>query len=279
MRSPSLAAARAAEALAASHRETPADKERRMEELEERARLYGDSVKQSVAAKALEKKWLRFLLVHGVRYGFKESCGPSIKVVERFVTYCFCTRDRASAIGREGLGDKYELLIRYMLAKFVFVSLGYKGWTGLSAHALHKKAEPYKMAVREHWKRLKRSDPDGMSTLKPFVKTKWCDTAYFLAQVHAASRAAACGGMGGGGMGGGGVGGSGCGAAADTRCVARGRTTAWSSSRTRSCTRWSSCRAWPSWASRARRVRAPARRARTGSTGRARCCSGWSATC
>ena len=50
MRPPSMAAARAAEALAASHRETPADKERRMEELEERARLYGDSVKQSAAA-------------------------------------------------------------------------------------------------------------------------------------------------------------------------------------------------------------------------------------
>ena len=33
MRSPSLAAARAAEVLAASHRETPADMERRMEEL------------------------------------------------------------------------------------------------------------------------------------------------------------------------------------------------------------------------------------------------------
>ena len=104
MRSPSLAAARAAEVLAASHRETPADKERRMEELEERARLYGDSVKQSAAAKALEKKWVRFVLVHGVQYGFKESQGPSVKLVEHFVTYCFCMRDRASVVGREGLG-------------------------------------------------------------------------------------------------------------------------------------------------------------------------------
>ena len=52
---------------AASHRETTADKERRIEELEERARLYGDSVKQSAVANALEKKWLRFLLVHGVK--------------------------------------------------------------------------------------------------------------------------------------------------------------------------------------------------------------------
>ena len=71
-----------------------------------------------------------------------------------------------------------------MLAKFVFVSVGYKGWTGLSEHKLRTKAEPYKFAVREHWQRLKRSDPDLMSTLKPFVKTKWCDTAYFLAQAH-----------------------------------------------------------------------------------------------
>ena len=76
-----------------------------MEELEERARLYGDSVKQSAAAKALEKRWVRFVLVHGVQYGFKESQGPRVKLVEHFVTYCFCTRDKASAVGREGLGE------------------------------------------------------------------------------------------------------------------------------------------------------------------------------
>ena len=78
-------------------------------ELEERARLFGDSVKQSAQAKVLERKWLRFLLVHGDKYGFKESQGPSVKLVKHFVTYCFCTRDRASAIGREGLGDSFEL--------------------------------------------------------------------------------------------------------------------------------------------------------------------------
>ena len=43
MRSPSLAAARAAEARAASFRPTPEDKRRRIKELEERAHLYGDS--------------------------------------------------------------------------------------------------------------------------------------------------------------------------------------------------------------------------------------------
>jgi len=179
-----LNAAEQAEADAASHRDTPEKKRQRIAELEERARLFGDPVKQSKQAKVLERKWVRFLLAHGDEYDFDEDVGPTVKLVEHFVTYCFCTRDRVSAIGREGLGDSFELQIRYMLAKFVFVSLEYDGWTGLSEHEQHTKAEPYKFAVREQWQRLKRSDPDLMSTLKPFVKTKWCDTAYFLAQVR-----------------------------------------------------------------------------------------------
>ena len=166
-----LKAAQAAEAKAAAYRETPAQKRQRIAELQERARLFGDPVKQSVQAKVLERKWLRFLLVHGEEYGFDERKGPTVELVEHFVVYCFCTRDRVSAIGREGMGDAFELQIRYMLAKFVFVSLKYKGWTGLSAHALHQKAEPYKFAVRQQWQRLKRSDADLMSTLK-LVKSK-----------------------------------------------------------------------------------------------------------
>ena len=73
--------------------------------------------------------------------------------------------------------------IRYMLAKFVFPKLGYPGWVGLGEKELQEKCEPFKYEVREHWKRLKRSNESMQSTLKPFVKTKWCDTAYFLAQV------------------------------------------------------------------------------------------------
>lgn len=182
--------AKKAEAAAEEHRDTPEKKSARMDELEERARLFGDSVKQSFNAQCLERKWQRFLLVHGDEIGFSEKKGPTVKQAQRFTTYCFCTRDVMSAIGREGMGDSYALQIRYMLAKFVFVSLGYKGWTGLSAHELHEKAEPFKFAVREQWTRLKRSDPDLMSTLKPFVKQKWCDTAYFLAQVRMARKRA-----------------------------------------------------------------------------------------
>ena len=186
-----MAAAEEAEKEAAEHRDTPAKERARMDELQERARLFGDSIKQSYNAKCLERKWLRFLLVHGEEIGFKAKDGPTMKQVQRFTTYCFCTRDVVSAIGREGMGDSYELQIRYMLAKFVFVSLGYKGWKELSAHALHEKAEPFKFAVKEQWARLKRSDPDLTSTLKPFIKTKWCDTAYFLSQVSAQSRSVA----------------------------------------------------------------------------------------
>ena len=174
-----------AKAKAASYRETAVQKRQRIAELEVRAQLFGNSVKQSAQAKVLERKWLRFLLVHGNEYGFVEKRGPTVELVKHFVTYCFCTRDVASAIGREGLGDCYELQIRYMLAKFVFAALKYRGWVGLGMHALHAKAEPYKFAVREHWQRLKRSDPDLMSTLKPFVKAKWDDVAYFLAQARA----------------------------------------------------------------------------------------------
>ena len=57
--------AQAAEAQAAAHRETPAQKRARIAELQERARLFGDPVKQSAQANVLERKWQRFLLVHG----------------------------------------------------------------------------------------------------------------------------------------------------------------------------------------------------------------------
>ena len=183
-KAPALAAAEKAEAKAAAHRETAQQKRARIAELEERAELFGDSAKQSYNAQCLQRKWQRFLLVHGEEYAFDGKSSPTVELVKKFVTYCYCTRDVVSAIGMEGMGDSYELQIRYMLAKFVFVSLKYSGWEGLDAHALHVKAEPYKFAVGEHWKRLKRSDKDLMSTLKPFVKHKWDDLAYFLAQVR-----------------------------------------------------------------------------------------------
>ena len=65
-----LEAARVAQTEAASHRATPAQKQKQTAELDERAQLFGDPVKQSAQAKVLERKWLRFLLVHAEEYSF-----------------------------------------------------------------------------------------------------------------------------------------------------------------------------------------------------------------
>ena len=88
-----LEAARVAETEAASHRPTAAQKQKQIAELEERAQLFGDPVKQSAQAKVLERKWLRFLLVHAEEYSFNACAGPSVELVKHFVTYAFCTRD------------------------------------------------------------------------------------------------------------------------------------------------------------------------------------------
>ena len=71
-KSAALRDAERAEAAAASFRETAVQKRRCIAELEERAELYGNSAKQLAQAKVLERKWLRFLLVHGDEYGFNE---------------------------------------------------------------------------------------------------------------------------------------------------------------------------------------------------------------
>ena len=42
-------------------------------------------MKQSAQAKVLERKWQRFLLVHGETYKFVARVGPSVELVEHFV--------------------------------------------------------------------------------------------------------------------------------------------------------------------------------------------------
>ena len=64
----------------------------------------------------------------------------------------------------------------------VFAMKGYKSWTGLSAAATKEKAAPYRAALAEGWKRLKRAHPELQSAARPFVKPKWCERTYFLVQ-------------------------------------------------------------------------------------------------
>ena len=87
-----LQAARAAEIDAASHRPTAAQKQQQIAELEERAVLFGDPVKQSAQAKVLERKWQRFLLVHyvqgGPRFVQTLSRHPLENVASLFTFFC-----------------------------------------------------------------------------------------------------------------------------------------------------------------------------------------------
>ena len=97
---------------AASFRPTTESVLHRIREAEELAAEHGDSVKQSAQADVLMRKWLRFLLIVGGEYGFREGDAPSLELVKHFTTYCFKERDNASSIGREGMGDSYELQVR-----------------------------------------------------------------------------------------------------------------------------------------------------------------------
>ena len=77
-----------------------------MAELEKRASLFGDSVKQSYNAKCLERRWLRFLLsCTTARLDSRQRTArvSTIEQVrcrrEKFTsTYCFCTRDVVLAL-------------------------------------------------------------------------------------------------------------------------------------------------------------------------------------
>ena len=119
-------------------------------EAEKRAAEKGYVAKTESAYASLERKWLRFLAKHGEAYGWAEKEGPTLEQVKHFTTYCYETRDcYESSAGLKGMGDSYELHIRYFLAKFVFVRLAYPGWTGLGEHALEEKCEPFKKEVHE----------------------------------------------------------------------------------------------------------------------------------
>ena len=96
-----LEAARVAETEAASHRAMAAQKQKQIAELEERAQLFGDPVKQSAQAKVLERKWLRFLLVHAEECSFNafllllaaQRCGAGggcLKWVLSLLPSCGC---------------------------------------------------------------------------------------------------------------------------------------------------------------------------------------------
>ena len=173
-----LAAARAQREQAASF--VPTDEQIR-QRIADREKLAGEHGKVPKTEKQIEyvrRKWQRFVDAHGAAYGFHRAAGPTLAQVRHFTTMCYETRDYESSLGHKGLGDSFELQLRYFLAKYVFVRLGYPGWVGLGRTELEEKCEPFKEEIREHWKMLKNSDENAESSDHGFVKQKWCDTMY-----------------------------------------------------------------------------------------------------
>ena len=65
-------------------------------------------------------------------------------IVTQFAAFMFHNRETWSALGRRGLGKQAFVKAAYMLARYVFVELGYEGWVGLDPVQLQAKSAPYK---------------------------------------------------------------------------------------------------------------------------------------
>lgn len=115
----------------------------RIAQREKQAGEHGKVPKTEAAINHVRRKWLRFLDDHGAAYDFDETAGPTLKLVRHFTTCCYETRDNASNVDHKGMGDSFELQLRYFLPKKVFVRLGYPGWTELSSTQLEEKCDPF----------------------------------------------------------------------------------------------------------------------------------------
>jgi len=66
-----------------------------------------------------------------------------------------------------------SLQIPYMLGKFVFPMMGYKGWTGLSLAEAKAKNKPFADSLRDNWKALKVQQPDAMFCSNEEAESSW----------------------------------------------------------------------------------------------------------
>ena len=119
----------------------PSDEQirQRIAEREKQAGEHGHVPKTQKQIDLVRRKWLRFLDAHGEAYGYDKDAGPTLALVKHFTTCCYETREYESSLEHKGMGDSFELQLRYFLAKKVFPALGYAGWNGLSAAALNEK--------------------------------------------------------------------------------------------------------------------------------------------
>jgi hypothetical protein len=137
----------------------------------QRAKELGDDAKTKGQIDQLARKWTRYIAMRREAAGDIEPFSqPTVELVRVFLSHCFHHRDNRS-IARpalKGMGASFELQARYFLAKrvFVFVQLRYGGWFDLNESALNEKAQVYKEAIRETWRRLVTSSasPEANAT-------------------------------------------------------------------------------------------------------------------
>ena len=89
------------------------------------------------------KKWITSPL--GAQAAARVEAGeaPTLADMKAFQTHKYLHRETHSSVGRQGCGDSVgSLQIPYMLGKFVFPLMGYKGWTGLSLAEAKAKNQP-----------------------------------------------------------------------------------------------------------------------------------------
>ena len=120
----------------------PSDEQirQRIAEREKQAGEHGHVPKTQKQIDLVRRKWLRFLDAHGEAYGYDKDAGPTLAIVKHFTTCCYETRDYESSLEHKGMGESFELQLRYFLAKKVFPAVGYDGWTELSVSALDEKS-------------------------------------------------------------------------------------------------------------------------------------------
>ena len=79
------------------------------------------------------KKWITSPLGGEAAARVEAGEAPTLADMKAFQTHKYLHRETHSSVGRQGCGDSVGMLqIPYMLGKFVFPLMGYKGWTGLS---------------------------------------------------------------------------------------------------------------------------------------------------
>ena len=108
------------------------------------------------------QKWISSALGAQAAAHVEAGKAPTLEDMKAFQTYKYLNRETYSSVGRQGCGDEMgSLQIPYMLGKFVFPMMRYKGWTGLSLAEAKAKNKPLADALRDNWKALKVQQPDA----------------------------------------------------------------------------------------------------------------------